>query len=159
MKSTAPISRVLCQPRLVPAIYLLHESPHGWSILPSIVCLATLGRTALRRWYTWTCSPQMEQHDCRQPPGGLLHHLLTLTLFHKKQGGHSLLPYPTVANSLYFRKWGVLRCPDFPLTNRQLSIIHFQYTKGQRQTGTLLFDCKISVIWLKCQMFLVKNTR
>ena len=31
------------------------------------------------------------------------------------QCGYFLLPIPIVANSLYFRKWGALRCPDFPL--------------------------------------------
>ena len=34
---------------------------------------------------------------------------------HRSEGGHSLLPSPTVTNSFYFRKWSALCCPDFPL--------------------------------------------
>ena len=43
--------------------------------------------------------------------GGLLPHLLTLTL----AGGYFLLRSPTIADSFYFQKHGVLYCPDFPL--------------------------------------------
>ena len=89
-------------------IYLLRRSPCGSSILPSIVLL---GRATLRRWFTWTCSPQMEQPADRPAAGGLLHHLLTLTL----AGGYFLLPTPAVTNCFHFQKWGALCCPDFPL--------------------------------------------
>ena len=41
--------------------------------------LERFGRTALNRWFTRTCSLQMEQPDDHPPAGGLLHHLLTLT--------------------------------------------------------------------------------
>ena len=61
---------------MMSVIYLLHESPHGSSVLPSIV---VLGRAALRRWYTRTCSPQPAQPSDHPLTGGLLHHLLTLT--------------------------------------------------------------------------------
>ena len=55
----------------------------------------------------------MVQPDDRPPAGGLLHHLLTLTT--TERGGCFLLPTPAVADSFYFRKWGSLCCPDFPL--------------------------------------------
>ena len=77
-KSTASISRVLYLLRGVchlstpqVALRLKHSTLHR--------CLR-IGRTALKRWYTRTCSPQMEQPGDRPPAGGLLHHLLTLTL-------------------------------------------------------------------------------
>ena len=113
----------------VSAIYLVYESPHSSSILPSIV--TKVGRTILKQWFTRTCGLQMTQPTDRPVAGGLLHHLLTLT--HLSAGGCFLLPYPTVTNSFYFRKWSVLCRPDFPLA-----------TKGKRQTGALLSDCKIN---------------
>jgi len=93
-------------------IYLVHESPHGSSVLPSIVT-CVVGQATLRRWYTWTCSLQSTQPNDHPLAGGLLHHLLTLTS--KNWGGRSLLPAPTVTNSFYFQKWSALCCPDFPL--------------------------------------------
>ena len=75
--------------------------------------LAPIGRATLSRRFTRTCSLQMEQHGCHQPPGGLLHHLLTLTL----SGGCFLLPYPAVTNCFHFQKWSALCCPDFPLVS------------------------------------------
>ena len=113
----------------VSAIYLVYESPHSSSILPSIV--TKVGRTILKQWFTRTCGLQMTQPTDRPVAGGLLHHLLTLTLL--SAGGCFLLPYPTVTNSFYFRKWSVLCRPDFPLA-----------TKDKRQTGALLSDCKIN---------------
>ena len=115
----------------VSAIYLVYESPHSSSILPSIV--TKVGRTILKQWFTRTCGLQMTQPTDHPVAGGLLHHLLTLTLL--SAGGYFLLPYPTVTNSFYFRKWSVLCRPDFPLA-----------TKGKRQTGALLSDCKINKI-------------
>jgi hypothetical protein len=70
--------------------------------------------------------------------GGLLHHLLTLTL----SGGHSLLPTPAVANSFYFRKWGALCCPDFPPVIAVQNPMQDNAYEDQRQTGTLLSACK-----------------
>lgn len=61
----------------MPAIYLRRKSLYGSSVPPSVV--ASIGRTALRRRFTRTCSLQMAQHDSRLPPGSLLHYLLTLT--------------------------------------------------------------------------------
>ena len=52
-------------------------------------------RTTLRQWFTRICNLQMAQPNDRPLAGGLLHHLLTLTL----AGGYSLLPTPTVTNS------------------------------------------------------------
>ena len=61
----------------------------------------------------------MAQPDDHPPAGGLLHHLLTLTLTtplkeQDSKSGYFLLPTPTVTNSFYFRKWDALCCPDFP---------------------------------------------
>ena len=64
----------------VSVIYLVHESPHGSSVLPSTVAEA-VGRATLRRWYTRTCSLQQAQPNDHPLAGGLLHHLLTLTPF------------------------------------------------------------------------------
>ena len=49
--------------------------------------------------------------ESHPPSGGLLPHLLTLTL----AGGCFLLPAPTVTGFWHFHQWSVLRCPDFPL--------------------------------------------
>lgn len=124
-ESTAPVSRVLYLPLQRGACHLstlpvtcqlkhstLHRNP-----------LRGFGRTALNRWFTRTCSLQMEQPDGRPPTGGLLHRLLTLTpsavsrplTEARAGGGRSLLPYPIVADSWHFHQWSVLRCPDFPL--------------------------------------------
>ena len=100
------------------AIYLIRRLPYGSSILPSIAPNG-IGRTALRRWFTRTCSLQTGQHDDYPPPGELLPHLLTLTqsVFDRGQsvGGHSLLPAPAVTSCWHFHQWSVLCCPDFPL--------------------------------------------
>ena len=61
---------------------------------------------------------------------------------HTRRGGCFLLPTPAVADSFYFRKWGSLCCPDFPLlrlctaateprhcfqqTAKLLKIVHFE---------------------------------
>lgn len=86
-----------------------------------------IGRAALKRRYTRTCSLQSAQPGDRPPAGSLLHYLLTLTLVRiprpdqvrprnaKHKGGYFLLPSPIVTNSFYFRKWSALCCPDFPL--------------------------------------------
>ena len=93
-ESNAPVSRVLyptppCgRANGASVIYLLRRLPGGSSILPSIAPCepyptgrngCRLGRTALGRWFTRTCSLQTEQPGSRLPTGGLLHRLLTLT--------------------------------------------------------------------------------
>ncbi len=93
-ESNAPVSRVLyptppCgRANGASVIYLLRRLPGGSSILPSIARCepyptgrngCRLGRTALGRWFTRTCSLQTEQPGSRLPTGGLLHRLLTLT--------------------------------------------------------------------------------
>ena len=101
----------------VSVIYLVHESPHGSSVLPSTVAEA-VGRATLRRWYTRTCSLQQAQPNDHPLAGGLLHHLLTLTCSIRSTGGYFLLPSPTVTNSFHFQKWSALCCPDFPLVSK-----------------------------------------
>ena len=81
-----------------------------------------IGRAALNLRFTWAYSSQMAQPDDHPPAGGLLHHLLTLTLTtplkeQDSKSGYFLLPTPTVTNSFYFRKWDALCCPDFPLSS------------------------------------------
>ena len=80
-----PVSRVLCPLRGV-----CHSS---------IPCVTTwlkrstlrLGRATLKRRFTWTCSLQDTRPVHRCTAGGLLPHLLTLTL----AGGYFLLRYST----------------------------------------------------------------
>ena len=113
---SVPVSRVLSRwcrlATTVSAIYLRRESLRGSSVLPSIVM--KIGRTILRRWFTWTCSLQIAQPVNHLTAGSLLHHLLTLTCIYT--GGYFLLLHPTVTDSFHFQKWSVLCCPDFPPT-------------------------------------------
>ena len=53
-------------------------------------------------------------------------------------GGYFLLPYPTVTNSFYFRKWSTLCCPDFPLA----------LMKGQRQGRESAFQLQTYIFFL-----------
>lgn len=104
-----------------------------------------IGRAALKRRYTRTCSLQSAQPGDRPPAGSLLHYLLTLTLVRiprpdqvrprnaKHKGGYFLLPSPIVTNSFYFRKWSALCCPDFPLAPQRC----------QRQSQNTVFNCKV----------------
>ena len=96
------------------AIYLLRKSPCVSSILPSTV--SSKGNR--------TGSPQTMVYMNLQPPDGTARWLpigwWSLThafspLPHTRHGGCFLLPTPAVADSFYFRKWGSLCCPDFPL--------------------------------------------
>jgi len=48
------------------------QSPHRADV-------TTFGRVALGQWYTRTCSSRRARHADHPTPGGLLHHLLTLT--------------------------------------------------------------------------------
>lgn len=96
------------------AIYLLRKSPCVSSILPSTV--SSKGNR--------TGSPQTMVYMNLQPPDGTarwspigwwsLTHAFS-PLPHTRHGGCFLLPTPAVADSFYFRKWGSLCCPDFPL--------------------------------------------
>ena len=104
-----PVSRVLCPLRGV-----CHSS---------IPCVATrlkrstlrLGRAALKRRFTRTCSLQDTRpvHHCTA--GGLLPHLLTLTSERRRLFSSALL---CLRRRLSVRKWNALRCPDFPLLPR-----------------------------------------
>ena len=84
-----PISRVLC--------------PIRGACHSSIQCVTTLlkrstlrlGRATLKRRYTWTCSLQDTRPVHRCTAGGLLPHLLTLTL----AGGYFLLRYSAFTSS------------------------------------------------------------
>ena len=110
------------------AIYLIHESPHGLSILPSVVMDYRAG------------NPQTTVYANLQLPDGTAHG--------SPHGWWALAPpshpyrylsaviffylIPTVTNSFHFQKWNALCCPDFPLA-----------TNGKRQTGALLSDAKV----------------
>ena len=131
----------------VSVIYLVHESPHGSSVLPSTVAEA-VGRATLRRWYTRTCSLQQAQPNDHPLAGGLLHHLLTLTCSIRSTGGYFLLPSPTVTNSFHFQKWSALCCPDFPLVSKtpatdRGSAFGCKITKSRAQNKeTRFFFCR-----------------
>ena len=123
---------------MMSVIYLLHESPHGSSVLPSIV---VLGRAALRRWYTRTCSPQPAQPSDHPLTGGLLHHLLTLTsppLFPPTRGrirGARRLFSSAVTYCHQYLLLSEVRRPMLPgLSSRAV--------RHQRQTETVLSGCK-----------------
>ena len=58
---------------------LIAEAPLSF-YPPAQLHAAAFGRaTLLTRWFTRTFIFRCAQHDCRQPPGELLPHLLTLT--------------------------------------------------------------------------------
>ena len=82
------ISRVLCPLRGV-----CHSSMPYVTIWLKRSTLR-LGRATLKRRFTWTCSLQDTQPVHRCTAGGLLPHLLTLTL----AGGYFLLRYSTFAD-------------------------------------------------------------
>lgn len=111
-ESTVPISRVLFRiPKAaVPAIYPIRESPHGFSVPPSAgVSRAGYPQTAVYM------NLQPPAGTARRSPDGrwsLTHAFSPLPA--SVAGGCFLLPWPTVTNSFYFRKWSALRCPDFP---------------------------------------------
>ena len=103
-KSSRLISRVLFLIyNKAPVIYLHPLSPMGSSGLPSDVGRATLVDAGLHDLTT----PKMHSPTCHHAAGGLLLHLLTLTL--PKQGGCFLLHYSTFADS-------------FPLGSRMLYV-------------------------------------
>ena len=105
---SVPISRVLCFCKTkVFVIYLLLPSRVVSSNLPP-----DIGRTALHASvYLVLQSVVRTAIYVAIYAGGLLPHLLTLTL----SGGYFLLRSPTITDSFYFQKHGVLYCPDFPL--------------------------------------------
>ena len=77
-KNSAPISRVLYS-TLRQSVCHLSNPQVTLRLKHSTLHRAMLGRTALKRWYTRTCSLRTGQPDDHPPAGGLLHHLLTLT--------------------------------------------------------------------------------
>ena len=83
------ISRVLC-----PLQGVCHSSMHYVTIILKRSTLR-LGRATLKRRFTWTCSLQDTRPVHRCTAGGLLPHLLTLTL----AGGYFLLRYSAFAGS------------------------------------------------------------
>ena len=80
------------------------------------------------RQYTWSCNPWREQtlHVAMQAVSSYL----TFSPL-PQMGGYFLLHLPTLADSFYFQKHGVLYCPDFPL--------FLPIGQNQRQTVTLIF--------------------
>ena len=94
-------------------IYLLRKSPCVSSILPSTVSRRNSDGTpsddgihelAAPRWYSPMITHRLVVSYTTFSP-----------LPHTRHGGCFLLPTPAVADSFYFRKWGSLCCPDFPL--------------------------------------------
>ena len=127
-KSTAPISRVLCWPKPVPAIYLLRTSPCVSSVLPSIAGLATLRAGNPQSMVYMNLQPP--DGTARRSPAGWWSLTPPSHPYLLDGGGHSLLPYPTVANCFYFQKWSALCCPDFP------PVSSFHSPRGRRGQET-----------------------
>ena len=104
--SSRPISRVL---------YPLWGVCHS-----SMLCITAqlkrstlrLGRAALKRRYTRTCSFQDTRLVRHRTTGGLLPHLLTLTLNNIRRSFSSAWSNPH--GLLPVKKWNALCCPDFP---------------------------------------------
>ena len=86
--NSQPISRVL-----YPLLGVCHSSMQSVTTLLKRSTLR-LGRAALKHRFTWTCSLQDTRPVHRCTAGGLLPHLLTLTL----AGGYFLLRYSTFAD-------------------------------------------------------------
>ena len=96
--------------------------------LPSDVGRATLINAGLHDLTT----PKMHSPTCHHAAGGLLLHLLTLTL---KQGGYFLLHYSTFADS-------------FPLGSRMLYVARtflFCSTTSATDRSTAFRDAKINI--------------
>lgn len=94
-------------------IYLVPKSPLGSSTLPSAAALRQsdeppsicgIHELTAPRWHSLTITRQLVVSYTTFSP-----------LPHTRRGGYFLLPTPAVADSFYFRKWGSLCCPDFPL--------------------------------------------
>lgn len=99
-----------------PVIYLVPESPLGSSTLPSAVArrqsdeppsICGLHELTAPRWHSLAITRQLVVSYTTFSP-----------LPHTRRGGCFLLPTPAVADSFYFRKWGSLCCPDFPLLHQ-----------------------------------------
>ena len=95
----------------VPVIYLVHASPHGSSIPPSIVLRSDgppsddgIHELAASRGHSTAITRRLVVSYTTFSP-----------LPRRERGGYFLLPSPTVTHSFYFRKWSALCCPDFPL--------------------------------------------
>ena len=121
-------------------IYLVPKSPLGSSTLPSTAArrqsdeppsICGIHELTAPRWHSLTITRQLVVSYTTFSP-----------LPHTRRGGCFLLPTPAVADSFYFRKWGSLCCPDFPLlrlctaateprhcfqqTAKLLKIVHFE---------------------------------
>ena len=115
-------------------IYLVYESPHSSSVLPSIV---ESGGQPSDDGIRELAAPS------RHSP--MITHRLVVsytTFSPLPYGGYFLLPSPTVTNSFHFQKWGTLCCPDFPLVPK----------RHQRQTVTVLSACKGTANLAKCKI-------
>ena len=125
-KGSAPISRVLFRKASHAALCHLSNLQVTLQLKRSTLHrLCRVGRAPSNDGLHELAASSRHSPNDHPSAGGLLHHLLTLTrLVPEPQvrsetvsGGHSLLPYPTVTNSFYFRKWSSLCCPDFPLAH------------------------------------------
>ena len=90
--------------------------------------LHRIGRTTLRRWFTWTCSIQRAQLDSHLPTGGLLHHLLTLAK-HKTWWRSFSSALTCRHRQLLFSE---VDCPMLPGLSSRI-ILHHRYNPWQRE--------------------------
>ena len=124
MESSQTISRVLSVRANVSAIYPIHESPHGFSVLPST---EALGRATLMAVVYMNL--QLPRCTAERVTTPLVSSYLTFSPFQtcgesrpvwwgevRRHGCcYFLLHYSTLADCFYIRKWDALCCPDFPL--------------------------------------------
>lgn len=125
------VSRVLSSAHIMdrlPVIYPLHMSPHGSIVLPSS---SSEQPSLCGRWYTRTFNFRNAQHGCHHPSGGLLPHLLTLTI--ACNGGYFLLHDLTLASYFPLRSGMLYVARTFLLQ---------PFTSCQRQADLLLSKSK-----------------
>ena len=83
-ESSRTISRVLCVRANVSAIYPIHESPHGFSVLPSTGSRAgNPGGGSIHE----LAAPKMHSRTCHHAAGELLPHLLTISDIRRASSG------------------------------------------------------------------------
>ena len=123
MLNSRPVSRVLCPLRGV-----CHSSMQYVTTLLKRSTLR-LGRATLKCRFTWTCSLQDTRPVHRCTAGGLLPHLLTLTL----AGGYFLLRYSAFADSFLLGSGMLcaartfLLCPDEATATDRPTVLSCNY--------------------------------
>ena len=130
-----PLSR-----QRAPVIYLICESLHSFSVLPSTVYSG--GQPSDDGLHELAASSgHSSTVTCRLVVSYTTFSPLPNT---KRDGGHSLLPLPAVTDSFYFQKWIVLCCPDFPPALSYITDIIHDRENASDRARTLLSSYKIT---------------